>query len=195
MWATLLFGAINTGLGIAGGIGRRRAARSQAEVLRQEAELRREQGQLAKESLFDRARRMSRQGEAFIGSQRAAFASSGVKTGEGSPLSVMRESARAIQQDVSRTRQLGQRAESLGLSQADVLGQQADIVQAQGRQQAIGAGIQAGSSFLGSIASSGAFEEIWGSTNKIANLTGGGGTGSGSSLYNPGWLTGNYPSY
>lgn len=161
MWGMLLFGAINAGMGIARGIGSKRAAESQAEILRQEAELRREQGKLTKESLFDRARRMGRQGEAFVGSQKAGFAGSGVKTTEGSPLLVMRESLKSIQQDVSRTRRLGERAEALGLSQADVLGQQADAAQQFGRQQLIASGIQAGASFLGSLGGSGVFEEIW----------------------------------
>ncbi|TET97749.1 MAG: hypothetical protein E3J23_08705 [Candidatus Stahlbacteria bacterium] len=161
MWPMIILGAIQAGASIFQGIAQSQAGEQNARVLEQQAQLRREEGELVRRSLFERARRTRVQGEAFVGSQRAGVASAGVSLEQGSPLAVLAQTRKSIATDVARTREAGQRAFALGLSQADILGQQADITRQFGTQQAIAGGIQGGTSFLGTLNQANIYQNFW----------------------------------
>ena len=146
MWPMLLLGALKAGTEIYSGYKKKQAADQNAELLRQQAEAQKNQA-------YDRASRLAAQGEAFKGSQRSAFASSGVKLDSGSPLAVLRETQKNLQQDISRTKQIGDNAYSLGIGQANQLQQQG--------QDAFTSSILGGAaSFLGDAYNSGAFKGL-----------------------------------
>jgi len=154
----LLAGAIQAGTQIYSGYKKKQAADQNAELLRKQAELQKKQA-------YDKANQLQKQGEAFQGSQRSAFASSGVKADSGSPLAVLRETQRNLQQDISRTRQIGDNAYSLGLGQAKQLQQQGN--------DAFTSSILGGTaSFLGTLNNSGAWGKIkdWGKTLGVNNI-------------------------
>jgi len=117
MWPMLLLGAVQAGSQIYSGYKQKQAADENAQLMR-------EQAQFQKEQAYDQAANIAKEGEAFQGSQRAGFAGSGVKIDSGSPLMVLRETAKNIQTDVSRTQQAGQHAYKSGLNQASALEQQ-----------------------------------------------------------------------
>jgi len=96
----------------------------QKEAADQNAGLMREQGEFQRSSAYDQASSLAKQGQGFIGSQKAGFASAGVKTTSGSPLAALRESEKNLQKDVSRTRQAGDIAYQRALSGAGALEQQ-----------------------------------------------------------------------
>ncbi|MCK5614060.1 hypothetical protein KAR91_70000 [Candidatus Pacearchaeota archaeon] len=112
MWPILLAGAIKAGTQIFSGAKQQRAAEANAELVEQEGIFQRKQA-------YDQATTLRKQGEAFKGSQRAGFASSGVKADRGSPLAVLNESRKAIQRDVSRTREAGDTALTKSINQAN----------------------------------------------------------------------------
>ena len=111
MWPFAIFGAIKAGADIYSGVKQKEAAYANANILRQ-------QGGYQRDAYYDQASKLNTQGQAFLGTQKSAFASANVKLDSGSPLAVMRESQKALQQDISRTRQMGDNALSLSINQA-----------------------------------------------------------------------------
>ena len=161
MWPMILLGAIQGGSSIYQGITQSKATRAEADRIRQEADIKREEARLTRDSLYDQARKTQTQGSAFIGSQKSSFASAGVKTDEGSPLAIMRESQKSIQQDVSRIRSTGNRALKLGLNQADIMDQSADFADKYAGQQLGGSIIGGVTSFLGGVVQNSIYENFW----------------------------------
>ena len=152
-WPMLLFGAIKAGTQIYSGIKQKEAAEANADLLIEQAEF-------EKQSAFDQARRLTVQGQAFLGRQKYAFASSGVKVDEGSPLAVMKASQKGLQQDISRTRQIGENVLTLGINRAKQ-------VKKQGKDAFTTSLLGAGTTFLTSTVDSGIFkkksflQDIW----------------------------------
>jgi len=110
---------ISAGASIYSGYKQKDAAQANAALIE-------EQAGLQKDAYYDQASRIQTQGEAFIGQQKTGYAGSGVKLDRGSPLAVLNESRKSLQQDISRTRQMGTSALELGRSQANQLRQQGD---------------------------------------------------------------------
>jgi len=138
MWEQIALGAIKYGANIYSANKQRRAAFDNAKLIREQADFQKQQA-------YDQATMMNKQGEAFKGSQRSAIASSGVKLDSGSPLALLRETSKNIQQDVSRTRQAGDVARDRGYNQATSLEQQ-------GRDNFTASLLGASTSFAGTIA-------------------------------------------
>jgi len=161
MWENVFLGAVGFGASIAGAITGAKATERQAEILSQRADIRREEGGLARRSAFDRARRARVQGQAFVGAQKSAFAGAGVATDKGSPLSVLRETQKSIQTDVSRTRQLGENAFTLGVREAGLLQEQAKNTALFGNQQLVSNVAQGATSFLGTLTQASIYKNFW----------------------------------
>ena len=142
----LIAGAVQAGTQIYSGYKQKEAAEANADLLR-------EQAQFQKASAYDQASQIAVQGEAFKGTQRSAFASSGVKIDEGSPLAVLKASQKGIQQDISRTRQIGDNALTVGLNQANQ-------VQQQGKDAFTSSLLGAGTTFLTSQGSQAAYKKL-----------------------------------
>ena len=163
----LIAGAVQAGTQIYAGYKQKEAAETNAELLRQQGIQARIQAGYAKTASDERAASLQQQGQAFRGTQKSVFAGSGVKVSEGSPLAVMKESQRAIQQDVGRLQQMGGIALKQGQSQYDVLSKQASQLEQQGKDVFTASLIGAGSTFLTSMGSSGFdFNNIFQTTPK-----------------------------
>ena len=106
MWAMLALAGIQAGAQIYQGYQAKEAADANAALLREQADY---QKRLSSEQ----ASQFAKQGESFIGSQRAGIAASGVKM-EGSPLLAMKESEANLRRDVSNIRQGGTVAHQAG---------------------------------------------------------------------------------
>ncbi len=156
MWPMLLLGAVQAGSQIYSGYKQKEAAEQNAALMREQAEFQRQQA-------YDQASIVRERGESFIGTQKAGLASAGVKTTTGSPLAVLRESERRLQQDVSRTRQAGDIAYKSGLSQAGTLEQQ-------GKDAFTASLIGGATSFAGTLASN---INIPKPTNTVSGTSGG----------------------
>ena len=139
MWPMIALGAIQAGAQIYSGYKQKESAEYNANIMR-------EQGEFARRQAYDQASNVNKQGNSFIGSQKAGIASSGVKSTSGSPLAALRESERNLQQDVSRTMQAGDHAYQSSLSQANSLEQQ-------GKDAFTASLIGGATSFAGTLAS------------------------------------------
>lgn len=117
MWPMLLLAAVKSGTEIYKGFKEKHA-------LDQNAELMREQGREVQQQYYDQAANMAQQGGAFLGQQTSAFANSGVKVDEGSPLAVINETRKNLQKDISRTQQLGNVSLKKAYNQANEMNKQ-----------------------------------------------------------------------
>jgi len=137
--AGLASSLVSAGANIYSGYQQRDAADANAALMEQQA-------QYQKDAYFDQARKIQKQGQAFIGQQKAGYAGAGVKGGEGSPLAILNESRKSLQQDISRTREAGTSAYLTGMDQARLLREQG--------QDAVTMGwLGGGTSFLGGLGS------------------------------------------
>ncbi len=117
MWGMIALGAIQAGSQIYSGWKQKEAAEENAKLMREQASFQRDQ-------YDDQASTMQTQSNAVLGGQRNAMARSGVKTDQGSPLSLLRANEKALNKDIGRTRQAGQHAYDTGMNQANSLEQQ-----------------------------------------------------------------------
>ena len=100
MWPILLLTAIKAGTTIYSGFKEKETAEENAQMVRAQA--------LEVEKQYqDKAKQIASRGEAYTGHQVSSYASAGVKVDSGSPLAVLNETRKNIQQDISRTKQLG----------------------------------------------------------------------------------------
>ena len=113
----IALGAIQAGSQIYSGWKQKEAAEENAKLMREQASFQRDQ-------YDDQASTMQTQSNAVLGGQRNAMARSGVKTDQGSPLSLLRANEKALNKDIGRTRQAGQHAYDTGMNQANSLEQQ-----------------------------------------------------------------------
>ena len=151
MWAFLASAAIQAGVSIWSGKKEKDAANQNAATLEEQAKIKREEAQYAKEALYDQSYNLDREGEAYVSAQKGQYASAGVKTSSGSPLLAMRESQQAISKDVTRLQSQGNNALELGLNQADVYSQQADMTKKYAKNAMTASYLGAGASLLGAI--------------------------------------------
>lgn len=98
---------------------------------------------------------LAEQGEGFKASQKSAFASSGIKTSEGSPLQLLKETQDKLELDVQNIRDSGDLAKLSGDNQADELKRQGQA----GKTAGI---ISAGTSFATSLIGTGLQQKWWG---------------------------------
>ena len=161
MWAFLASAAIQAGVSIWQASKEKDAANQNAATLEEQAEIQRKEAQYAKDALDDQANDLSREGASYISAQKGQYASAGVKTSVGSPLSAMRESQMAIDKDVGRIKTQGRNALELGLNQADVYSQQADMTKKYAKNAMTASYLGAGASLLGAIGYTSQFTDKW----------------------------------
>ena len=147
--ALLIAGAaISAGSAIQQGAAAAEQAKQQQKILEQNALLAERQAQAERDAATDTAQKFEKEGRRLTGAQRVAYARGGVLTTEGTPLVVMEETRRELEEDRLNILREGFLRGAFRESEAFGLRSQGAAARARGKAAAKGSVLAAGGSIL-----------------------------------------------